>query len=146
MVDERRQNDDLADVRHADTELPPRVRRVERGAGSEYLHQPVDRRHHFGVDPLRVRRRLHAARRATEQPVAEMAAQLVERDARIGLSHIEPFGSTRHALRPVNLDEDVQPFEVQFRHGDHYLKTIWQLYQNMSLRNRYPHANWRHYI
>src|SRR5207249_1371174 len=122
------QHDDFADVRHADPELPPRVGGVERSARSENFHQPLDRGRDLGVDALRVRRRLHAARRAAEQPVAEMAAQLAERNARIGLRDIEAFGCTRDALRLVDLDEYVQPFKVQLGHRGSTIKKRYSRY------------------
>src|SRR6266852_4587851 len=54
-----------------------------------------------------------------------MPPQLVERDARIGLRHIEPLGSARHALRLVNLDEYLQPVDIQLGHWSSIKKRYW---------------------
>ena len=66
--------------------------------------------------------RASAPCRATcgEQAVAEMPAQLVERDAGVGLRYRQPLGRPRHALRPVDLDEYVQPVDIELGHAQRY--------------------------
>jgi hypothetical protein len=120
VVDEARQQHDLADVGHAQAKRALRLmRRKDVAAAARFF----DARQHLGqirVQGLRSGRRRHARRGAGEQRVVELAPQLAQGDAGAGLLDAQTLRRTRDALRSVNLDEDAEPVEIKLGHGRLY--------------------------
>jgi len=73
---------------------------------------------------FRARRRLHATRRADEQRVFHLLAQLSEPETHVGLTLVEGFRRPRDAACAVEQREERQQFDVEQRDVflpiDHY--------------------------
>jgi len=129
VVEQAGQQHDLADVGHAHAEGPARQGRIEGGAAAA---GGLQLRQHFAQmrqQAFGMRRGLHAARGAGEQPVVEVHTQLVEHGADGRLRQAQLLGRLRHAAGLVDLVEHGEPLEIELGHGTTPGKTMRALWK-----------------
>jgi hypothetical protein len=111
-----RQEHDLADVRQRDRERMRarcRIEVVRRDEAALDLRERVARGRQ---QCQRARRRLHPARRAHEQRIAEVGAQPAERRAHARLAHAEQVAGAAHVARVVERDEIGNQVQIERVH------------------------------
>jgi hypothetical protein len=113
LRDQRRPEHQLGVIRHADREVVPRRRRVERPVQGRGRPHRVERRPDRPLELAGERRRLHAGGRALEQLVAEGGAQAAERVADRRLGEAEPGGGAGDVALGRERREDAQEVEVE---------------------------------
>jgi len=103
----------VARVRHADAEAALRGRRHERQLPVRQAPKRFEDLARLPDQRVRLRRRLHPGRRADEQRITQLAAQLAEPDADRGLALLEQIGRARHAARRVEQVEELELPEIE---------------------------------
>ncbi len=109
----------MAGVGHADAKAPPRARRVERRSGLAQALQPGQHFAHGADQCVGARRRHHALRRAHDQRVVELFAQLRQPDTDGGLALPQRLGRARHAAGAVQLVQQAQQLHIEQQFGRH---------------------------
>ncbi len=115
-LDQRRQELDLAEVRHVEPERARRGGRIEARAVRERRFQQGERLSHRLAELARERRRVHAVGRAHEERVAEERAQPRERVGDRGLREPQPRGGRGDAAILQHRVEGAQQVEIDVLH------------------------------
>ena len=105
MGEQPRQQRDVARIGHADPEGALRAAGIERRLAAGQAPQQRERFARRADERVGARRGLHAGRRAHEQRIVPMPAQLGEPDAGGRLAQGEPLRRAGHALGAVDLVE-----------------------------------------